>query len=599
MDTRRSHPSPCRRPAALLFVCGLLGTAVFVGAAALDVPLTAGGASPAIGPAAAGGGAAEVVSPAGGGPAFGEEIDVRVINLEAVVTDARGKRVTGLRPGDFRLLVDGEEVPIDYFTEVAGGRAIAGTGGTGTQGESRAVQAAGGFATGEEVGTSYLVFVDDRFAIKADRDVVLEKLSGQLSVLGPADRMAIVSFDGSRLKLVTGWSSSPAELRTAIQSEIARPARGLSIALSHPGIDEVFNERARQLDTFSPLRPFALRGGTDPARNLAVPDGDESLFFQSQAGTWQAESYLGRVAEAAASAMRGFAFAPGRKALLFLAGGWPVPDAWSVLGRPGLPPLRPSPASTYGSTLRPVVETANLLGYTIYPVDVPGEAPVRCTYASALGINCADDALRLLASATGGDAILLRDHLQALSTAAADTRSYYWLGFSPTWQGDDQRHEVKIEVARPGLVARARDSFLDLSQRARRDFTAESAMLFGQAAGIRTVPLRLGKAVSDGWGKMKVPVTLDIPADAITMVRNDGRYEGQVEIHMLSRDAHGYRSEMPVVPLRLSSRQAPAKGQVVRYEGELEVRRTSQHISVAVLDPVTSHTTLAEADFKP
>src|SRR6187551_1641212 len=57
--------------------------------------------------------------------AFGEQIDVRVVNVEVVVTDKQGNRVTGLGPGDFRLRVDGKEAPIQYFTEVRGGQAIA------------------------------------------------------------------------------------------------------------------------------------------------------------------------------------------------------------------------------------------------------------------------------------------------------------------------------------------------------------------------------------------------------------------------------------------------------------------------------------------
>src|SRR4051794_31892429 len=56
---------------------------------------------------------------------FGESIDVRVVNVEAVVTGPKGVRVPGLSAADFRLLVDGQEVPIDYFTEVKGGQAAA------------------------------------------------------------------------------------------------------------------------------------------------------------------------------------------------------------------------------------------------------------------------------------------------------------------------------------------------------------------------------------------------------------------------------------------------------------------------------------------
>ena len=49
-----------------------------------------------------------------GDEVFGEAIDVRVVNVEAVVADKRGNRVRGLTAADFRLLVDGREVPIDY-----------------------------------------------------------------------------------------------------------------------------------------------------------------------------------------------------------------------------------------------------------------------------------------------------------------------------------------------------------------------------------------------------------------------------------------------------------------------------------------------------
>jgi len=44
---------------------------------------------------------------------FGETIDVRVVNVEVVVTDGSGNRVNGLKPADFHLKVDGKEVTPD------------------------------------------------------------------------------------------------------------------------------------------------------------------------------------------------------------------------------------------------------------------------------------------------------------------------------------------------------------------------------------------------------------------------------------------------------------------------------------------------------
>src|ERR687892_670709 len=59
---------------------------------------------------------------------FGEAIDVRVVNVEAVVTDRQGNRVPDLKQGDFHLQVDGKEVPISFFTEVRDRRPAAAPG---------------------------------------------------------------------------------------------------------------------------------------------------------------------------------------------------------------------------------------------------------------------------------------------------------------------------------------------------------------------------------------------------------------------------------------------------------------------------------------
>jgi len=100
-------------------------------------------------------------------PAFSEVVDVRVINLEVVVSRG-GQRVSGLGATDFRLLVDGEEVPIEYFSEVASGRVVA-------ESQSTAASAAGprvplALTPGEAVGNRYLVFIDDDFSLPSTRN---------------------------------------------------------------------------------------------------------------------------------------------------------------------------------------------------------------------------------------------------------------------------------------------------------------------------------------------------------------------------------------------------------------------------------------------
>jgi hypothetical protein len=106
-------------------------------------------------------------------PIIGETIDVRVVNVEAVVTAASGKRVPGLSAADFHLLVDGREVPVEYFAEISEGKSV--------QAEKAPV------AAGKEVGRNYLIYVDDSFSLANRRNDILEKLERDLTLLGPAD----------------------------------------------------------------------------------------------------------------------------------------------------------------------------------------------------------------------------------------------------------------------------------------------------------------------------------------------------------------------------------------------------------------------------
>jgi VWFA-related protein len=112
------------------------------------------------------------------------------------VTDREGNRVRGLSAGDFRLLVDGIEVPVERFAEVAEGA----------------------------VGRSYLVFVDDSLSIAVQRNLVLWELERDLDRLGSDDRMAIVAFDGERLHSLADWTGDREALAAALAEARKRPA---------------------------------------------------------------------------------------------------------------------------------------------------------------------------------------------------------------------------------------------------------------------------------------------------------------------------------------------------------------------------------------
>ena len=546
--------------------------------------------------------AAQQTPGAGAPPVFGEEVDVRVVNLEVVVTDRDGNRVPNLAPGDFHLRVDGKDVPIEYFTEVREGRSMAQSPEPSGEGKP-GVQSVAPEGT---VGTYYLVFVDDFFAVTPRRNDVLKALKADLARLRPEDRMAIVAYDGGRLAMISNWSGSRSDLERAFDQAMARTSRGF---------DRVA-ERRSFLNDDAFVRS-ATEGGQGPGRAVGdsgVPTGDLTvagvtsveLKYEKLAYAQTLVRQMRGVVGAAVSALRGFAAPDGRKVMLLLSGGWPFSVESYVLG---VDPLTPSREVDDGEDIfRPLTSTANLLGYTLYPVDVPGTQPsaaadVEATAPSESGFGFGnlgeqeiEGSLHFLAEETGGKPMLNSNRMVALANASADTRSYYWLGFSPAWQRNDKRHDIKVEVRRPGLEVRSRDNFLDLSRKAEVSMKVESALLFGSFPGALPMPMRLGTPVRTKRGQTEIPVTLGLPADIITAVPVAGKYAAQLELRFAASDDKGNSSEVPVLPLSLSSEKPPAPGKFVRYDTKLTLQGKASHVVVAVYDPLSGKVATAEAD---
>ena len=518
-------------------------------------------------------------------PSFGEAIDVRVVNLEARVTDRSGKLVTGLKPGDFRLRVDGKEVPIEYFSEVHDGQALTAPAGAPEDkpGAGAAVQ---GLAEGA-VGTYYLVFIDDYFSIALQRDLVLKGLKADLGRLGPNDRMAIVAYDGGRLALLSNWSGSQADLASAFDRAMARKPHGLERVVERRALG---SDQAFASQTTADNAPLDLSVTQTGLSNLQLAYA-ENLVRQVKGDV-----------QAAASAMRGLAAPHGRKVMLLLSGGWPYSVSSYTSG--GGTPTRELPEGE--QLFRRLASTANLLGYTLYPVDVPGTqtgaADVEATAPAAASIGSAEQevegSLHYLAKQTGGKAILNSNRTLALASAKEDTRSFYWLGFSPSWQRNDKTHDVKLEPRRSDLRIRTRSGFLDLSRKAEVTMKVESALLFGNPPDGLQMPMKVGTPTRSKVGEVEIPLTLALPVDVMTVLPEGNKYAAQLELRFAASDASGNTAEIPTLPVSLSSDHPPVPGKYVKYETKVKLHGKADHLVVAIYDPLSGKLATAETDVK-
>ncbi len=527
---------------------------------------------------------------------FGEIVEVRVVNLEVVVEDRDGNRVSGLSPEDFKLFVEGEEVPIDFFSEVAAGTAV-------TSGEATAdLREAPGIQSGQSVGTSYLVFLDEMFTVARDRDLVIKGLIERLGDMGPQDRMAVVAFTGERVEMLTSWEQDRDKLREVLENAQSRGAYG-AVNLN----DVRFNdEDLRQNEVLD----SAVNAALEAADQLPGQQGDATppprvSEFDRLPPAELVRPYIRRlerkiekIVTASTATLRSFAKPPGRKVMLLVSGGWPYSPTDFVLNATG-------PVVGYGEQISgerlygPLFDTANRLGYTLYPIDAPGQAPSHVNAADGGSLSGADtltlelrerethSTLHMLAEETGGRPLIDGARLDAFDTVISDTRSYYWLGFTPQWRGDDEQRKIEVEIQRPGFKARYRSSFLDMSRTNETSFMVESALLVGELPGAQPLQVQFGQAKKRNFGRIEVPLKVAIPMDLVTMLPQGNLYVSELELRVAVLDEQGNRNDMPVIPMKLQGPSLPEPGQYAVYETEVRMRNRPHNVVIAVYDPLS------------
>jgi VWFA-related protein len=528
---------------------------------------------------------------------FSDVVDVRVVNVEVVVTDKAGNRITDLGRSDFRLEVDGEEQPIDYFTKVVDGQALGGA-----DGESTVPS----LVAGKSVPTNYLVFIDDYFTLERDRDRVLDAIEQQLSQIRPGDKVAIVAFDGKKVDMISSWSEFQGEIARAFRDARLRKTYGLKQRTSLITNDRERRER-REMRLLSlersgnpdPNEGSFLRTSLDPAERAYV----DGLTTEVERGVM-----------AAVSALRTFANPPGRKVMLLLNGGWPFSPAEYVINdfssRPVDTFMSGAVDGSYKARERlygPLTDTANLLGYTLYPIDVAGNYREATGDASnsgtdlTIGISRTElnpvgaisretdihSGLDHLADATGGQALINAERDDALARVIDDTRSYYWLGFQPERREDDQVHDIRVTiVGRKDLQVRARENFQDLSRSSQVSMVVESALLLGNPPTNKPLATTFGRP-SKSRRKIEVPLEVRIPMSEITLLPTNGRYVNELEVRVTVMDLDGNRSEMSIEKIEINGAEPPEAGQYFTYQTVLELKKRSHRVVVAVYDPIS------------
>jgi len=549
--------------------------------------------------------------------AFGEVVEVNVVNVDVYATDKKGQRVNDLRQGDFELLEDGKPVPITNFTPVRGPAPAA-----------AAIAAAPGVPAAEGVAVpkapedawNLVVYVDDFNIQPPHRTRALRQLREFLShSLSPGDRAMLVSYDLG-LKIRQPFTSDPAALDAALKEVETAAVHGPEIESGrrHAFTDMMTIHEMSLADPVDPV-PCPINIVT-PAHIYASARRDEVL----------------RSLAALTSLVNSLSGVPGRKAVLHVSDGLPAVPGEELFqflmelcggsgtsGMDGVYDARsfgskayqaasqaPSDSQSYSvaKQLATLVAHANAHQVTLYTLQASGVTGTDASDAS-FGPNerlfqlpsigsalraSLQESLQTLAEGTGGKAILNANDLRAdLAGLREDFSTFYSLGYTPAHNGDGKEHRIEVRAKRSGIRLRYRESYRDKPVAEKAFDRTLAALLYGIEDNPLEIALEIGEQTPGPSGSVSVPIRLRIPLHKLAILNRDQTYEGALRVLVATRGDDGRSAPMRqvAVPIKIPRKEVlNALGQSYLYTLTLHLAPGQNQVALGVRDEIAATT---------
>ncbi|HVS65039.1 MAG TPA: VWA domain-containing protein [Thermoanaerobaculia bacterium] len=527
-----------------------------------------------------------------------------VVELDVTVTDRQGSPITGLEREDFKLTLDGRNIESDYFAEVPG-------------------------AGGQPL--SILLLVDSRTLREASREVAFEQLLPEIgALLAPEGaRARVVHYDG-RIELVQDWTPDPAAIEAAFAQVASRPATGSSVDARETLAQQALQEM------------LANMRGSSSERIVAMASIDSVM---GEMRTYAAEGLreTEQILLGLQSVVRSLALTPGRKAVVYLTGGWAVRPGGSAMNRiqsamsgtsardndPAA--ARVSQSDTPGTTLlgdggimsrdvsqeilrgRQAVENqdlsveldlliaaANAYRIRFFPLmPPPGDAAAadaRARGRGAIEVSDMREGLLRLAEETGGLSFISETSIVgALTEIARDSGHHYSLALDARGEATAPYRELGLKVRQRGAVVR----FPRLHAPRSLEGRLVDLALAGLDATATANPHRLELASlgqSPGSdGRQQVQLALMFPIERLGLAAASGLHQASSQVAVAVLDARGRLQDQQhlQVPLQIPDADLDkARASFYRAAIELRLSPGTHRVGVAMWDSIAQAASL-------
>ncbi len=551
-----------------------------------------------------------------------DEIEVRLVTLDVLVSRADGEPVLGLERDSFELLRDGLPVAITTFVP--------------PRPDPGSTRESGGPGS-EARGLTLVVYVDFAFLQPGQLEEVVADIQRFLQQeVGPGARFLLLSANQS-LEIDHGLAESPDPLTVRLGDLAPKLGRSRVATEYRQIVREIENAlgaRGRRSGRIRDALPSLLR------------DRISSLAADAYRQIEQSVVHLERTI----TLLEGL---PGRREMILVSGTPPLHvatglhESWrrafgrgssyAAAGSPdgggvgagtgrgddsvtlGLTTFDDLPSELIAAEPSPLIERAvrraALAGVRIHTLELHSTAPAGALLDSAVsgdlsaavgmaGVSthpAADqgvesrDALRRLSTGTSGRSLVAGPRLAAqLAALGRDLRSSYLLGFIDSdEQGGEHELEARLAHVADDLEVRHVRSYRTRSVDQVAAAATISALLLGRGDNRLDVIVEVEQATAARDGTIRVPITVRVPLANLALAAERRSHTGRLSIFSTA----GGVATRPVpvgksvLPVRLPNRDLlTALGRLVEYSFELAVPADAERLAVGVRDDLAQIT---------
>jgi VWFA-related protein len=544
---------------------------------------------------------------------FTETVEVRLTNVDAIVTDKNGNPVTGLTKDDFEIYEEGARQEITHFNEIFNPRGVVAA--------ARPAGAAPANPNAPEQRAQpdsrrrlITALVDLQSLEPANRGAVLPELQKFLtSNMRTGDEVAIYSW-GDTLTVELQPTSNPAAIQGAIDRIAAYPTERTTFWRQELQFN--FDRLLYEADSMRAERPY-FEDGMAVARRAA-----ERATNEMRQKTEAIKSVL--------STLRG---EDGRKVLVLLTQSLSVNPAEEAFyyfytqrnrfqnGRT-LKPNQEARRYEVKGLAEEVVAAANNAGVTLYPLHTAGKFnevsdvdatkggthrtvamdPMRVQRPADSQLDPRLLSLSAASDETGGRALAGSGNWKnAFDIVSTELNAYYSIGYRAQGEAQDRtkKIEVRLKDKGKGYIVRTRKTVIEQTPAsAMRDLVAAN-LFHTPSSNDLAVKAGIGSATTAGENLVH-PLTITIPTSTLTLVPEGSDLVGKLSVFAAFLRADGAVSS---VGPQLQQFRFPAASLAKRKEVtvKLDVSADAQvgAISLGVMDDVSNATGFALLTLTP